>query len=43
MENFVVKIRISGVDEVQVLGGGTSVWPLSLLLLQAAETQTLPV
>lgn len=43
MENFAVKMKMSGVDEIQILGGGTAVWPLSLLLLQAAETQTLPV
>lgn len=41
MENFAVKMGMAGVDEIQVLGGRTAVWPLSLLL--AAETQTLPV
>lgn len=43
LENFAVKMRMSAVDEIQVVDGGAAVWPLSLLLLQAAETPTLPV
>lgn len=41
MENFVVKMRMSGVNEIQVLGGETAVWSLSLLLSAGSRNPNL--